>query len=120
MANAMSGRRSAVEERMQSECFRWFWNEYPSLRRMLFHVDNNSWNQIIGARKKALGVVAGVSDMIFIVESAVWFLEAKTEDGVQSQEQIDFMEKVMMRGHQYRIFRNLQQFKDIIWSIIGK
>lgn len=108
----------AVEARIQSECFKWFWNTFPEHRRMLFHVDNNSWNAVIGAQKKALGVVAGPSDLIFIVDSAVWFLECKTPDGDQSPEQIDFMEKVMMRGHQYRIFRSIEQFKDIIWEIM--
>lgn len=112
--------RSGDEAKLQSECFKWFWNEYQAYRRMLFHVDNNSWNSIIGAQKKALGVCKGVSDFIFVVESSVWFLEAKIEGGTQSVEQEDFMEKVMERGHQYRIFKSFTEFQNIIWSIIGK
>jgi len=107
---------SAVEMRLQAQCAQWFWNEFPSERRMLIHVDNNSHNAIEGNRKKAMGVVRGPSDFIFIVEQAVIFIELKVEEGVQKPEQIDFMNKVMERGHSYIIVRSFENFKQIIWT----
>jgi hypothetical protein len=104
------------EEILQSKCYVWFHNAYPGLRKMLFHVDNNSWNRIIGAKKKALGVNAGVSDLIFISQGCVTFLEAKTESGKQTPEQKEFMNKVTERGHEYIIFRTFEQFKIIIYA----
>jgi len=106
------------EEKIQSDCYKWFHNTFPDERKMLFHVDNNSWNNVIGAKKKALGVCSGVSDMIYILPfGQVAFLECKTEDGTQSDEQKLFQLKVMERGHIYLIFRNLDEFKAIIHKL---
>jgi len=105
-----------LEEMLQSDCTQWFWNTYPSQRRMLFHVDNNSYNAVIGAKKKALGVVKGVSDLIFIVENRVIFIEMKTPTGDQSAEQKDFQLKVEARGHEYVIIRTFTQFKSLVYG----
>lgn len=105
----------ADEAKLQAECFKWFWNTFPSERRMLFHVDNNSWNTIVGAKKKALGVVQGVSDMVLILDCSVEFLEFKTDTGAQSEEQIDFENKVTTRCHRYVVIRSMEQFKNYIY-----
>lgn len=106
------------EEKIQSQCYQWFHNTFPQERKMLFHVDNNSWNNVIGAKKKALGVNAGVSDMVYILPFGnVAFLECKTIVGEQSDEQKIFQRKVMERGHIYLIFRNLAEFKEIITNL---
>ena len=109
-----------TEEQIQNKCILWFDSEYPEHRQMLFHVDNNSWNPIIGAKKKALGVRAGVSDLILIAPRRVVFIEMKTETGVQKQEQLSFEEKLAKRGQIYIIVRSLEQFKEVIWEIIGR
>lgn len=109
-----------TESQMQSECFIWFWNTYPDQRRMLLHVDNNSFNAIEGNRKKAMGVVKGVSDFILILPGMVMFIELKLPTGRQSDEQIDFQKKVVGRSHPYTIIRSVNQFKELIWQVIGK
>lgn len=107
-----------TEEQLQSQCFQWFWNEFPEERRMLFHIDNNSWNEVIGSKKKALGVCAGVSDMIYILPwGKVAFLECKIPGGIQSDLQKDFDQKVTDREHLYLVFFSLEEFKDIINSL---
>lgn len=103
-----------TEDQLQAACTQWFWNSFPLQRRMLFHVDNNSWNRVVGAKKKALGVVSGPSDLIFILCGEVVFIEMKTPTGTQSDEQKDFQLKVSHRGHQYIIIRTLDQFKSFI------
>lgn len=103
---------------MHSRCAQWFWNTFHSERRMLIHVDNNSYNKIEGARKKAMGVVKGVSDFILILFEEVHFIELKTDKGIQKDEQIEFMDKVMRRGHNYHIVRSEQEFKDLIYSLL--
>jgi len=87
---------------------------------MLFHVDNNSWNATIGARKKALGVVSGVSDFILILFIDVVFIEMKIPGGVQSEDQIKFQKMVEARGHKYQIIYSFEQFKDFIRSQLFK
>jgi hypothetical protein len=64
-----------------------------------------------GSRFKAIGVVKGVSDMIFVGKGKVLFLEMKTGVGVQSNEQIEFQAKVKSRGHRYFVVRSFEEFK---------
>lgn len=102
------------EEKLQSECYKWFHNSFPLWRKMLFHVDNNSWNSIIGAKKKALGVNAGVCDFVLILFAETIWIEMKTPTGTQSDEQIDFQKKVEARLHKYVILRTEQEFREFI------
>lgn len=101
-----------TEEQLQSQCALWFWNEIIDERQMLFHVDNNSVNSIVGSRKKALGVCKGPSDFILVLSGAVDFIEMKIEGGYQSPEQKEFERKVTERGHKYKIIRTLDEFKN--------
>lgn len=108
-----------TEEQLQAECYRWFWNKFIEERQMLFHVDNNSYNGIIGNRKKSLGVVKGISDFIFILPNGrTAFIEMKTEKGYQKPEQREFMHKVCERGHEYYICRSVDQFKTLILKLL--
>ena len=98
------------EEILQAKCYLWFHNTFPLWRKMLFHVDNNSWNAVIGAKKKSLGVNAGVSDFVLILFAEVIWIEMKTLDGEQNDEQKIFQEKVEKRGHKYIILRDFENF----------
>lgn len=105
--------KSSEEDILQNKCIMWFDKTYPDHRQMLFHVDNNSYNAIIGAKKAAMGVRRGVSDLIFIVDH-VFFLEMKTPRGKQEPEQETFMYKVQERGHPYVVIRSLEEFQKFI------
>lgn len=107
------------EEIIQSKCVMWYDQDYPHDRGCLFHVDNNSWNSIIGSKKKALGVRAGVSDLILILEYKVVFIEIKTRTGEQSDEQKRFQNLVLLRGHEYYIVRSLEEFQTLIITLYG-
>lgn len=111
---------SKTEQQLQAECYQWFHANFISLRRMLFHVDNNSGNAIVGNQKKAQGVIRGPSDFVFITEFAVTFIEMKLPGRTQEPEQIDFMNKVRDRGHAYYLCYTFEQFKELICNIIGK
>ncbi len=102
------------EDKLQSDCYRWFHNTFPLWRKMLFHVDNNSWNAVIGARKKALGVNAGVSDLVLILWCEVIWIEMKTPKGEQDEEQKIFQARVEARMHKYVIIRTLEEFQRFI------
>jgi len=108
------------EEQLQADCAQWFHNNYHAHRRMLFHVDNNSWNNIVGAKKKALGVIPGPSDFVLILDGVVVFVEMKLPGRSQTPEQIDFMNKVLARGHSYFIVEYFSQFKNLITTLIGE
>lgn len=100
------------EDQLQSTCFQWHWNNLPEERGMLFHVNQKARNKIEGNRFKAMGVVPGVSDMIYLRK--LTFIEMKTEDGKQSKEQKEFEILVTSLGYVYVICRSLEQFKKII------
>lgn len=110
---------SMTELQMQAQCATWFWNTFPAERRMLHCNMNNSFNRIAGASAKALGVIKGISDMELIVRGAVIFIEFKVGEGKQSDEQIDFMNKVDQRGHSYIIIRSFGEFKLLIYGALG-
>jgi len=106
------------EGALQAICFQWHWNTYPAERRMLFHVQNKAKNKIEGSRFKAMGVVKGVSDFVYIARSAVHFIELKTKTE-QSDEQVEFETKVKARGHSYHVVRNFGEFKKLILCLQG-
>jgi hypothetical protein len=118
--------KSYTEEQFQSECYLWFHNTFPWLRGCLFTVDNNvshrlppQYRVMEGARKKASGVVPGVSDMVFIRDGFCAFIELKLEKGVQSTEQIFFEALVTKLGHIYVIIKPpLYNFKNFINEFI--
>lgn len=111
-----------TELQMQAQCSQWFWNTFPAERGMLHMNDNNSYNGIEGARKKAIGVVKGVSDFELILHGHVIFIEFKLPGEKQKPEQYEFQLKVIERGHIYMIVYSVQEFKDFIQNVcnIGK
>lgn len=105
---------------LQAQCSQWFWNNFPKERGMLHNNDNNSYNRIEGAKKKAIGVVKGVSDFELITFEKVWFIEFKLPGGKLSDEQKLFMDNVIVRGHEYRIIYSFEEFKTLIYGALGK
>jgi hypothetical protein len=70
-----------------------------------------------GARRKAMGVFAGVSDIICLIPRGDFhglMLECKTKRGLQSDEQKAWQAQVEQQGYVYRIFRSLDDFKEIV------
>lgn len=112
----------ASEGQMQSHCVKWFHNTHHAERRMLHANDNNSFNGIEGARKRAMGVIRGVSDLELILDGSVVFIELKLPGETQSDEQIDFMNKVRARGHAYVLIYSFLEFINFITNVcnIGK
>lgn len=116
----------APESRIQAEAFTWFCNTYPQYRGLLFAVANQNERSgelskhaqlISGAMRRAIGVTAGVSDMLCLIPRGQYhglMLEAKTAIGKQSIKQIEWQKKVEEQGYIYRIFRSKEEFKQIV------
>lgn len=101
------------EDQLQAECFQWHWNNFPKERGLLFHVNQKARNAIEGNRMKAMGVVPGVSDLIWLSPLGIIFIEMKTEKGMQSDDQKRFQIQVENLGHKYIICRSFSQFQNI-------
>lgn len=120
MANTIGkvGEGGAMNElQMQATYSQWFWNTFPAERGMLHNNDNNSYNSIEGARKKAIGVVKGVSDFELILDGHVIFIEFKLPGQKQKPEQEDFERKVTERGHIYIIFYSFVEARDFTLNL---
>lgn len=106
-----------THEQLIAKCFQWHWNEFPEERRMLFGVNNNSWNRQEGNMNKAKGVVPGVFDFTYILPDRIAFLDAKVGKDRLSFEQLDFQEKARGRGAYTNTFSTLEEFQHIILSL---
>lgn len=103
-----------TEDNLQSTCFQWHWNNFPAERRKLFHVNQKARNAIEGNRMKAMGVVPGVSDLIYLSSAGPVFIEMKSETGTQTKEQKEFETMVTAMGYKYFICRSFEQFKNFL------
>lgn len=108
------------ETALQQQCVMWFHNKYPELRGLLFMVNNNSRSKREGAFKKALGLIAGVSDLIFLYDGFCYCIELKTLSGSQSPDQVAWQEKVEGQGISYNIVNSYDRFQKLITKIINE
>lgn len=101
---------AVTEDQLQASIFQWHWNNKPAERGLLFHCQQKARNAIEGNRFKALGVVAGVSDLIYLKPGGKPILmELKTETGTQSQVQKDWETRVKQAGYDYVVIRGLAE-----------
>jgi len=108
-----------IEDILQAEIVKEFNNNYclrfHSPRGIIFSVPNGgNRNKIEAMTLKSNGLLAGVSDLILITpKGKLYFLELKTEIGVQSEVQKDFQKRIEALGYEYKLIRSLNEFK--IW-----
>ena len=90
-------------------------------RGIIFAVPNGGSRNIIEAKKlKATGVLAGVSDLICITpKGEIFFLELKTQKGIQSDSQKEFEAAALSAGYGYAVFRSLGEFQYIVRSYLN-
>ncbi len=103
------------EHRLQVGCVRWFRAQHASLAPRLFAVPNGGRRDAVtGARLKAEGALAGVSDLILLQPSAPYsalLIEMKTPTGKQSEAQKRWAAAVTSGGeYKYAVCRSLQDF----------
>jgi hypothetical protein len=103
--------KNQSEARLQSECYLHYWNTCPHLRKRLFVIHNNPKDKREGAILRALGMVAGVSDMIYLRDNQPPLcLEFKTAIGTQQKEQKEWQQVAEATGAEYRIIRSMEDF----------
>lgn len=107
------------ESRIQQDIFRWFWNTYClhtawrnyGHREIMFHVPNEGKNN---GRLVSVGLVKGVSDLIFTWKGNHHYCEIKTPTGLLSSAQETFATHIIEIGFEYHIIRSLDEFKILI------
>lgn len=108
------------EIQLQALIFQFMWNNYPSTRRLFFHVPNGgSRNSVEGMQLKASGVVAGIPDMVLIHRGKAYGFELKTPSGKVSPVQEKVHQAWATDGTPVYIVRSLEEFQSIISPILG-
>lgn len=117
MANAGVKQRKHPSERehnLQVACVRWLKLQYPQFAHNLFAVPNGGKRDKVTAGKmKAEGVLAGVSDLIFLKSNANFgalLIEMKDEKGKQSEAQKEWQKLIEADGYKYVVCRSLEDF----------
>lgn len=107
--------------------YKW-WQWFAKLNKLdqrdLYHIANQGThgNPRTGAMLKLLGVTAGVSDYMLSVPSGTYhglYLEAKSQTGKASPEQLSDHELRRKRGYRVEIFRSLDQAQKIIMDYLS-
>ena len=106
------------EDLLQQKIVIWYKNEYQRHEKgLIFAIPNGGSRNVIEAKKlKATGMMAGVSDLIILHNGKTLFCELKIEKGIQSEKQKEFETKVSNLGFEYKLIRNLEDFKTWIQS----
>lgn len=111
------------EQRIQHDLIMWFSQTYPELQGRLFMVQNNTYSQSHGNRMKSLGMVKGVSDLMFIGNGFVAGIELKAPESVHSvahiKEQMRFGEMLNSLNHYFIMTSSLDQVKSFIIGCIN-
>lgn len=101
---------SDEEHRIQCAYVRWFRLQFPHLAHNLFAVPNGGRrDKVTGAKLKAEGALAGVSDLILLKRNAHYgalLIEFKTPKGKQSEQQKEWQRKIEADGYKYVICRS--------------
>lgn len=117
--NPYTHRRGNPEMKIQAECVKIAWNEFPETRNLLFHIENESGgvDAATGARRKAEGIVRGVSDLILMLPRKGFHalcIEMKTATGYQSSYQKNWAELVCAQGYRYEVIRSTEDFRALL------
>ena len=102
-----------MESRIQQEIVMWMRSNYclnhhePQMQ--IFSVPNEGSSITEQMKKKATGMMAGVSDLILVIPNKVIFVEVKDDKGRQKPEQIKFQDKVEKLNQQYWLVRSLEE-----------
>ena len=100
------------ESKLQSTCVKWFRLQYPHIT--LFAIPNGgNRDAVTGAIMKREGALAGVADLFLMKPSTNYcglFIEMKAGKGKQSEKQLEFQQKALAAGYQYKVISSLDEF----------
>lgn len=102
-----------TEAQIQQQIIIWFRNNYQIKGKgLIFSIANESTYS--NKKFKNTGTMAGVSDLIVVLNGKTIFVELKTEIGKQSEAQLKFQKNIENLNQEYYLIRSLEQFKNEI------
>lgn len=107
-----------IESNIQTVCVTWFRIQYKKLAPLLFAVPNGgARNKTEAAIMKGEGVLAGVSDLLFLYPSGQYHglcIEMKAPDGRQRDSQKEWQKAVEEQGYKYILCYSIEEFQTKI------
>ena len=108
-----------IEHQTQIACVNWFRYVYDDA--VIFAVPNGGRrDRVTGAKMKAEGVLAGVSDLIILSSVGTIFIEMKTRTGSQAATQKEFQKMVEALGYHYHVCRSFDDFQQAVEKELGR
>jgi len=110
-------RHRHIEGNIQEGFVTWFRYAFPQY--IIFSVPNGGTrNAREAVQLKKEGALAGVSDLVVVIERFVLFVETKTKNNKQQESQKLFQQNVERLGHTYVVCHNSQEFQLAIHRFI--
>lgn len=116
-----------TEDEIQRDCVFWFRQKYSRKDSkpfaVIFAVPNGGARSGLTAKiLQSTGVLAGVTDLIMLHNSKVYFIELKTSTGTLSKSQKRFKLMLEMCGFEenWHMVRGVEEFKELINKLIIK
>lgn len=111
-------KRGSPEGRVQAECVKIAWNEYPETRGLYYAIPNENSrvdsNSATGAIRRSMGVLAGCADTYLAMARGGYFglyIEFKSDVGRQRKEQVEFQQRVEQQGYKYVVVRSVEEWR---------
>jgi len=113
------------ENQIQAELIRLFGQKYPRLRRLLFEVNNDTFSLKHNTHRRAMGMIEGVSDLVFIGpynQVACFELKApgSTHDAPHIKNQLEWGALVMKTGAFYLMATEIKTPLLLIEGILAQ
>jgi ATP-dependent exoDNAse (exonuclease V) beta subunit len=115
-------------DQLQQKCFLWSFGTYPHLRKLFWHTPNELPKRPGESQKayvirlnqrKAIGVVAGVLDMVFYYRGRLYVFDFKVGADRISEDQAEFIRQVVEHGGEAHEIRAFEEYQEIFRRIVS-
>lgn len=111
------------ESQQQTECMRWFRQEYPQFANNCFAVPNGGFrNPKTAAILKREGVLSGVPDVCLAVARNPYhglYLELKVKGNKPTENQLAVMAALKEQGYCCEVVYSTEEFKEVITKYLN-
>ncbi len=113
-----------TEQQLQHKLIMWFSQQYPQHRGLLFEINNDTEALKQAMKRRAMGMIAGASDLGFIDPNNGHFIgiELKAPESRHKlqhiKQQIEWGQKIIDAGGMYIMCSDLEDISDLILSIM--
>lgn len=110
------------EDKIQHEIVMWFSQTYPGLRGRLWEVNNDTYNAKHAMKRRAMGMIAGASDLQMFYAKKYAAIEIKapgtSHDLQRIKSQLDYGADTILNGGYFIMSEKIEVIKAFITSIL--